>query len=517
MPESSHSLEAGNYASGSRSSGDQDFTEKFSLGRKGTVMFIALTILTLMVALDGTSISVALPIISKDLGATTVEAFWGGGRPSYCAQPPTFASLSNIFGEKALMLLALVFFFVRAAVVGASNEFAILLIGRCIQGVGGGGIISLAEIIMTDLMPLRIRGLYFAYLGSAWSVGSVIGPVLGGGFAQKASWRWIFYINLPLVGIGAILILIFLDLRLFGRKASSKAVHRRLRWLCHFLVPLVLGVVGLVTFVLYESYVAKDPMIPYSVFQDRTISVMYICTISLGLIIWCTLYYIPLYYEAVLGYDPIIAGVAMFPETFTIASITTVSAIIMTKIGRYRWAVWSDWMITVLGLGLLVLLETDRSIAQWVCLNLVPGIGLGLVITSMGYGIQAASSSENLPIAVAMFSFFRALGQALGVAIGEAIFQNRMEANLPKYHIPQDLVHLYIKNAASAVVAIKSIKNDHIKLSIQQAYTDSLRTVWISCCAIATCSFLLTVLIQHQDFDKKQVSSQNLRTVERDN
>ncbi|OQD89856.1 hypothetical protein PENANT_c002G05180 [Penicillium antarcticum] len=512
MPESSHSLEAGNYASGSRSSGDQDFTEKFSLGRKGTVMFIALTILTLMVALDGTSISVALPIISKDLGATTVEAFWGGGRPSYCAQPPTFASLSNIFGEKALMLLALVFFFVRAAVVGASNEFAILLIGRCIQGVGGGGIISLAEIIMTDLMPLRIRGLYFAYLGSAWSVGSVIGPVLGGGFAQKASW---LLAKLCIVDYGGSVIFVSSITSLLIPLTWGGLEYEWDSW--HTVVPLVLGVVGLVTFVLYESYVAKDPMIPYSVFQDRTISVMYICTISLGLIIWCTLYYIPLYYEAVLGYDPIIAGVAMFPETFTIASITTVSAIIMTKIGRYRWAVWSDWMITVLGLGLLVLLETDRSIAQWVCLNLVPGIGLGLVITSMGYGIQAASSSENLPIAVAMFSFFRALGQALGVAIGEAIFQNRMEANLPKYHIPQDLVHLYIKNAASAVVAIKSIKNDHIKLSIQQAYTDSLRTVWISCCAIATCSFLLTVLIQHQDFDKKQVSSQNLRTVERDN
>jgi MFS family permease len=101
---------------------------------------------------------------------------------------PTFASLSNIFGRKALTFLALGFFFVGAAVAGASHDFPMLLVGRSVQGVGGGGIISLAEIIMTDLTPLRLRGLYFAYLGSAWSAGSVIGPVLGGGFAQKASW-----------------------------------------------------------------------------------------------------------------------------------------------------------------------------------------------------------------------------------------------------------------------------------------------------------------------------------------
>jgi MFS family permease len=101
---------------------------------------------------------------------------------------PTFASLSNIFGRKALTLAALAFFFAGTTAAGASHDFTMLLAGRCVQGVGGGGLIALAEIIMTDLTPLRLRGLYFAYLGSAWSIGSVIGPILGGGFAQTVSW-----------------------------------------------------------------------------------------------------------------------------------------------------------------------------------------------------------------------------------------------------------------------------------------------------------------------------------------
>jgi hypothetical protein len=276
-------------------------------------------------------------------------------------------------------------------------------------------------------------------------------------------------------------------------------------------VPLAVGIVGLVVFGLYECYIAKDPMISCSVFQGRTPPVIYICTVALGLIIWCLLYYLPLYYEAVLGYDLIISGVAMFPETFTIAPVATIAAVIMAKTGRYRWAVWSGWMITVLGLGLLTLLETDSSTPKWIILNSVPGIGLGLVITSMAYAIQAATPAKDLPIAVAMFSFFRALGQALGVAIGEAIFQNRMEANLPKFRIPRPLIETYSKNAANAVVAIKAMSDGYVKSSIQQAYTDSLRVVWIACCTIGAVAFALSFLIQGHGLDRDQRSPQELR------
>jgi hypothetical protein len=277
------------------------------------------------------------------------------------------------------------------------------------------------------------------------------------------------------------------------------------------ITPLVIGIIGLMIFGLYEYYVAKDPMIPCSVFQTRTSSVVYICTTVLGLLLWCLLYYLPLYYQAVLEYDPVISGVAMLPETFTVAPTTTIAALVMAKTGRYRWAVWTGWMITVLGLGLLTLLEPTSSIPQWVFLNLVPGIGLGLVITSMAYALQAAVSAKDLPIAVAMFSFFRGLGQALGVAIGEAIFQNQMEYNLPKHGVPRSLVETYSKNAASAVVGIKAMKDDRLKLSIQQAYADSLRTVWISCCAIAAFAFLLSFFVKEHKLDRHHLTSQGLR------
>ncbi|KAJ5132360.1 hypothetical protein N7448_006518 [Penicillium atrosanguineum] len=512
--------------------------EKFSLGRQGTLIFIALAILTLMVALDSTSISVALPIISSDLGGTTVEGYWSGTSflLSSTVFQPTFASLSNIFGRKALTSVALAFFLTGTVVAAVCHNVTELLIGRSIQGVGGGGLIALSEIIMTDLAPLRLRGLYFGYLGAAWSIGSVTGPLLGGGFAQNVSWRWIFYINLPLIGIAAGLIFLFLKLVLPREGFMQKL--RRIDYCGTILLvsaltstlipltwggiehpwsswktsaPLTLGLAGLATFGWYEYYVAKDPMIPKSVFRDRTNSVMYICTTILGLLLWCLLYYLPLYYEAVQGYNPILSSVALFPETFTIGPITTMTALIVTKTGRYRWAIWSGWIITVLGLGLLCLLQVDSTIPQWIFLNIVPGLGLGLLVTSMAYAIQASTSAEDLPMAVAMFSFFRGIGQTLGIAIGEAVFQNRMKVNLNKYLIPQHSIELYSKSAISAVQAIRMIANPKTREFVRHAYTDSLRDVWIVCCAIAAVALLLSLFVKSHDINKKQETAQRLR------
>ncbi|CAI7606744.1 unnamed protein product [Penicillium glandicola] len=511
--------------------------EKFSLGRRGTLIFVALAILTLMVALDGTSISVALPIISNNLGGTTIEAYWSGTSflLSSTVFQPTFASLSNIFGRKALTFIALGIFLAGTVISAVCRNFRELLIGRSIQGVGGGGLISLSEIIMTDLAPLRLRGLYFAYLGAAWSIGSVTGPLLGGGFAQNVSWRWIFYINLPLIAIAAVLILLFLKLITpddgFAEKlrqidywgtmllvSSLTSILIPLTWggieypwsSWRTVVPLVIGLAVFAVFVWYECFVANHPMMPKSVFQSRTTSVMYICTIILGLIMWCLLYYLPLYYEAVQGYNPILSSVALFPETFTIGPITTATAVVVAKTGRYRWAIWTGWMITVLGLGLLCLLEVDSSIPQWVCLNIVPGLGLGLLVTSMACAIQASTPAEHLPMAVAMFSFFRGIGQTLGIATGEAIFQNRMTANLGKYQIPQSSIELYSKSALSAVEAIKK-STAEIRIPLRHAYTDSLRDVWIFCCAFAAVAFLLGFFVESHDLDKQHESSQKLR------
>lgn len=149
------------------------------------------------------------------------------------------------------------------------------------------------------------------------------------------------------------------------------------------LVPLIVGLVGLIGFVLYEKYGAREPLIRLSIFQNRTAIVNYLGTIIHGMVLWCLLYYEPLYYEAVKGYSPIIAGVAIFPETFTVAPVSVLTGFLVTLTGRYRWALWSGWVLTTFGLGILYLLDVDTSVVSWVFLNLACGIGMGLLFPSM--------------------------------------------------------------------------------------------------------------------------------------
>lgn len=248
-------------------------------------------------ALDATSISVALPIIAEKLHGSAIEAFWAGTSFLLASTvfQPVFVSFSSIFGRKPLLLVAMVFFSVGCVVAGAAKGFDVLLVGRTIQGLGGGGIISLTEVLITDLIPMRYRGAYIGMMSGMWALGSVAGPVLGGGFSQNVSWRWILYINLPFAGISFILVPLFLKLNQRAEGALQKL--RRVDWVgavvfvasitavlipitwggvmyswssWRTLVPLVVGFAGLAGFGCWEIYGATEPLIPLEVFTNRT-------------------------------------------------------------------------------------------------------------------------------------------------------------------------------------------------------------------------------------------------------
>jgi MFS family permease len=230
-----------------------------------------------------------------------------------------------------------------------------------------------------------------------------------------------------------------------------------------------------------------------------------------GLTLWCLLYYMPLYYEAVQGYSPIIAGVALFPDTFTVAPLAVVTGISITVTGHYRWAVWSGWAITVLGVGLATLLKVDTSIPAWIFLTMVSGIGLGILFPSMQFSLQAATTNKDMGFAVAMFSFFRTFGQAIGVAIGGVIFQNQMEKKLRAYPQFASRANELAKDAAALVQIIKATPDGQDKLDLRTAYIDSVRVIFIVLCALAGVALVSSFFIKSYDLNRALETEQGFK------
>lgn len=480
-----------------------------------------------------------LQIISQELHGTAIETFWSGTSFLLASAvfQPTFASLSHTFGRKPLVLLALVLFSVGAIVAAVAQNFTVLLAGRSIQGIGGGGIISLTEVLITDLVPLRERGTWFGYQSAVWALGSVTGPIVGGAFAQHVTWRWIFWINLPICGIGLVAICIFLRLHKRPGSISSKVLN--FDWLGAFLltasattfllsltwggvmfawsswqtlVPLFLGLAGIIGFICFENYVAREPLIRFAIFKQRTAMVSYFGTFIHGVVLWCLLYYAPLYYEGVKDYSPTIVGIAVFPETFTVAPASIIVGVAITITGHFRWAIWSGWFLTVLGTGVLYNLGPDTNIPSWIFMNLVPGTGLGMLYCSLSYATQASAAQVDVAFAAAMYTFSRSLGQSIGVGIGGTIFQAQLKAKLSAYPSLASNATVLAQDASSLIQIVKAMPYDQPERPlIINAISDSLKVIWAVLAGLAFVALVLSVWTEALNLNEKQVTEQGLQ------
>ncbi|APA10048.1 hypothetical protein sscle_05g048180 [Sclerotinia sclerotiorum 1980 UF-70] len=515
--------------------------------------FSSICLITLAAALDATSLSIALPIITSKLGGTAIEAFWSGTSflLTSAVSQPVIAGLSHVFGRKELLLGSALFFGIGSILAAVADSFTLMLVGRSVQGIGGGGILSLGEILVTDLVPLTVRGAYFGYMGSIWAFGSVGGPLMGGAFAEDVSWRWIFWINLPIIVSGAIAIILFLKIRRTPGNLLAKV--KRFDWFgsvifisstISFLIPitwggvmyawdswrvlfpLFTGVAGLVGFSFYEKRLSDrafdsegdllssdnvEPIIRFSIFSTWSTIFIYFETMVHGMVLWSLLYYLPLYYEAVQGYTPIISGVAVLPETSFVAPMSVIVGVLVAKTGRYRWALWTGWTLATFGAGLLYLLKPSTSIVQWIFLNVPISIGTGMLFPAMALGNQAASRPQDAAHAAAFYAFDRVFGQAIGVAIGGVVFQNRIRENLLSYPLLKDMATEYSKDATALVKLIKDMEEGLEKSQLKEAYADSLKMVWLVMCALCGAALVSSLFVKGYSLEVEHKSLQGLQ------
>jgi EmrB/QacA subfamily drug resistance transporter len=410
----------------------------------------ALLLGMLLAALDQTIVSTALPTIVSELGGMdhlswVVTAYLLAAT----AATPLWGKLGDQYGRKRLFQTAIVIFLVGSALCGTAQDMTQLIAFRAVQGLGGGGLIVLSMAIVGDLVPPRERGRYQGLFGAVFGATSVLGPLLGGLFTQHASWRWVFYVNLP-VGIVALAVIAavlhiprraqrhvidYLGTFLIAAVATCLVLVASLGgttwgWGSAQIVGLaVLGVVLAVVLVAVERR-AAEPVLPLKLFRVRTFTLAAVISFVVGFTMFGAMVYLPTFLQVVQGVSPTMSGVHMLPMVLGLLLASTVSGQIVSRTGRWKVFPVAGTGVTTLGLLLLHQLDEHSSTAELSGFFFVFGLGLGLVMQVLVLIVQNAVPYQDLGVATSGATFFRSIGASFGVAVLGTIFANRLGEQL---------------------------------------------------------------------------------------
>jgi EmrB/QacA subfamily drug resistance transporter len=414
---------------------------------------------------------------------------------------PLYGKLGDQFGRKLVLQGALVLFLVGSVLCGVAQGMTELIAFRAIQGLGGGGLMVSAMAAIGDVVPPSERGRYTGLFGAVFGVSSIAGPLIGGFFTTHLSWRWIFYVNLPLGAVALAVLAVALP-------SPAQRVKHRIDYAGTVLLAVGLGslvllttlgghqiawgspasiglglisLAALTTFVFVEGR-APEPVLPPKLFRDRVFSVTSAVGFVVGFALFGALTFLPLFQQVVRGQSPTSSGLQLFPVMGGLLVSSIASGRIIARTGRYRVFPIAGTAVTVVGMLLLSRLSPTTSTLTAALYMLVLGLGLGLVMQVLVLAVQNAVPYENLGVATSGATLFRSIGGSLGTAILGAVFSNRLAHE--------------VAHGASNVTA----------------FTHAIHTVFVVAAAAAVVAFALSWLIEERPL-RRTVETQGLDNV----
>ncbi|KAI1492573.1 permease of the major facilitator superfamily [Biscogniauxia mediterranea] len=520
---------AGNEVQASESPKEvHEFNEQTNYVPKRTIItiFLACGSVDLIALIDQTSLAASLYIIADSLGASNQVSWIANGYfiTSTVGQL-LYGRLSDIWSRKVILLLGLAIFFFGSLASSLAQSVTQLIIFRCFTGIGGGGLMTVAQLIVSDVVPLRERGKYQGILGAVVAIANGIGPVIGGSLSSIShdSWRWIFRLNLPLTVLTTACVIFFMPLKKVEGNwrlklkavdfigvalalAGTSILLLGLTWggaeypweSAHVIATLVVGVAVSITFVLWQWKGPRYPLVPLHIFKSKVVNGACISMAINGWNFVVQVYYIPTFYQLAYGYSATTAGAMLLPITLVQTVSSTLSGLIVHWVGRYRECILFGWLAWAVGLGLMSTLDENSHVGKQIGYSIIIGIGVGNTLQPALIAIQAGVERRDMAVVTSFRNFIRNLGATLGLAVCGTILNNIVANALSPLSLDDDASSYLLSRPQSYLASIPLDQQQTIRAALIPAYRKAFRIIFLVGASLAAFAFVIVLFMVPQ-------------------